>query len=214
MTFLHSTRSQHFTRMFPRCGIPEPFEGWGEYDAFVPLPARHRLDPRAHPDLVVRASAPVVRDGRAAQRRRRAGRARGDRARGLRLPDGGARAARRSTRASPRWSTPGRVLEENQWRAIRHGLSDELIDLGALALGAGGRAHPPADRGRRARGAGARARAVPAPIERMLDEGNAAQRIIRRLHEGATLEETFAEQVRETRESVQWAGEELEATHG
>ena len=53
-----------------------------------------------------------------------------------------------------------------------------------------------------------------APIERMLDEGNAAQRIIRRLHEGATLEETFAEQVRETRESVQWAGAELEARHG
>ena len=34
-TFLHSTRSQHFTRMFPRCGIPEPFAGWGDYDAFV-----------------------------------------------------------------------------------------------------------------------------------------------------------------------------------
>jgi hypothetical protein len=48
----------------------------------------------------------------------------------------------------------------------------------------------------------------------MLEEGNAAQRIIRRLHDGASLEETFAEQVRETRESVRWAAEELEATHG
>ncbi len=48
----------------------------------------------------------------------------------------------------------------------------------------------------------------------MLDEGNASQRIIHRLHEGASLEETFAEQVRETRESVAEAGEELEATHG
>ena len=48
----------------------------------------------------------------------------------------------------------------------------------------------------------------------MLDEGNAPSGSIRRLHEGATLEETFAEQVRETRESVRWAGEELEATHG
>ena len=34
-THLHSTRSQLFTRMFPRCGIPEPFDGWADYDRFV-----------------------------------------------------------------------------------------------------------------------------------------------------------------------------------
>ena len=34
-THLHSTRTQLFTRMFPRCGIPEPFDGWADYDAFV-----------------------------------------------------------------------------------------------------------------------------------------------------------------------------------
>ena len=34
-THLHSTRTQLFTRMFPRCGIPEPFDGWADYDRFV-----------------------------------------------------------------------------------------------------------------------------------------------------------------------------------
>ena len=29
-THLHSTRTQLFTRMFPRCGIPEPFDGWAD----------------------------------------------------------------------------------------------------------------------------------------------------------------------------------------
>ena len=34
-TGLHSTRSQVFTRMFPRCGIPDSFSGWDEWEAYV-----------------------------------------------------------------------------------------------------------------------------------------------------------------------------------
>jgi carboxylate-amine ligase len=34
-TGLHSVRSQIFTRTFPRCGIPEPFGNWGSYAEFV-----------------------------------------------------------------------------------------------------------------------------------------------------------------------------------
>lgn len=30
-TYLHSTRSQLFTKFFPRCNIPAPFRGWREY---------------------------------------------------------------------------------------------------------------------------------------------------------------------------------------
>ena len=49
-THLHSTRTQLFTRMFPRCGIPEPFDGWADYDRFVrwlSRPARSRSTPRS-----------------------------------------------------------------------------------------------------------------------------------------------------------------------
>ena len=125
-----------------------------------------------------------------------------------------ARALRGIDEGEPAELHAGRVLEENMWRAIRHGLSGELIDLG------GRRSVPAAERIRLLiDDAAPEVRALGlapylAPIDRMLDEGNAAQRIIRRLEDGATFEETFAEQVRETRESVQWAGDELEATHG
>lgn len=34
-TYLHSTRSQLFTKFFPRCGIPGPITGWQEYADFM-----------------------------------------------------------------------------------------------------------------------------------------------------------------------------------
>ena len=93
-THLHSTRTQLFTRMFPRCGIPEPFDGWADYDRFVRWLVETRLDQGAHRDLVVRAAAPVVRHGRAAQCRRARRRARVARRDGLRLRALGAAPAR------------------------------------------------------------------------------------------------------------------------
>jgi carboxylate-amine ligase len=213
MTYLHSTRSQHFTRMFPRCGIPEPFAGWADYDAFC----RFLLDTgsiREHTQIwwcvrphqsfgtVELRNADGIPDVREA----------------IALAAFGylmaARALRGIDEGEPVELHAGRVLEENMWRAIRHGLSGELIDLD------GRRSVPAAERIRLLiDDAAPEVRALGlapflAPIDRMLDEGNAAQRIIRRLQDGATFEETFAEQVRETRESVQWAGDELEATHG
>ena len=84
---------------------------------------------------------------------------------------------------------PHRLIEENTWRAIRYGLSGELIDL------------------ERGDVVPARAR-----LERLLEwigpvadelgttaylaipERNAAERQIARFEEGATLEEIYAEQ--------------------
>ncbi len=71
--------SQIFTRMFPRCGIPDAVQRLGRVRRLRPLPARDRLDPRAHRDLVDDAAAPVVRHGRDARaatrcRRRRVAR--------------------------------------------------------------------------------------------------------------------------------------------
>ena len=34
-TYLHSARTQVFTRMFPRCGIPDWFEGWDDWEQYV-----------------------------------------------------------------------------------------------------------------------------------------------------------------------------------
>src|ERR671922_3007905 len=34
-TYLHSARTQIFTRMFPRCGIPDAFGGWAEWEEYV-----------------------------------------------------------------------------------------------------------------------------------------------------------------------------------
>src|SRR5881397_4256111 len=34
---LHSARTEIFTRMFPRCGVPDPYRTWGEFEAYVRL---------------------------------------------------------------------------------------------------------------------------------------------------------------------------------
>src|SRR3954470_18638339 len=34
-TGLHSARTQIFTRMFPRCGIPDAYDGWDDFERYV-----------------------------------------------------------------------------------------------------------------------------------------------------------------------------------
>src|SRR6266513_3890771 len=34
-TYLHSARTQLFTRTFPRCGIPDPLASWDEWETYV-----------------------------------------------------------------------------------------------------------------------------------------------------------------------------------
>ncbi len=41
-TRLHSTRVQIFTKSFPRCGVPDAYAGWEDYAAFVELLERTR----------------------------------------------------------------------------------------------------------------------------------------------------------------------------
>ena len=101
-----------------------------------------------------------------------------------------ARIARAIDEGEPLPSWPHRLLEENLWRAIRHGLAGELIDL------------------ERGESIPARAR-----LEQLLEwvqpvaeelgaaqwlaipERNAAERQIARHEEGATMEEIFKEQI-------------------
>jgi glutamate---cysteine ligase / carboxylate-amine ligase len=201
-THLHSTRTQLFTRMFPRCGIPEPFDGWADYDRFVrwlvetdsikehteiwwcvrPHQSYGTVELRNADALAdVRESLAVMAYAYALSARR------------LRAIDEG----------EPLVELRGRHIEENMWRAIRWGMSGELIDY---------------ERGMQSVPAAQRVRAQLAdaapeiaalgletylePLHRMLETGNSAQRSIAALESGVPLEELFADQVRVTRESV------------
>ena len=95
-TYLHSARTQIFTRFFPRCGVPDAFASWREYEEYVRfLYATGSVD-RAHAALVERPAAPRLPDRRDPHLRRAARPRRGAVARRLR------RLARRSHRARPR----------------------------------------------------------------------------------------------------------------
>jgi carboxylate-amine ligase len=129
-THLHSTRTEIFTRMFPRCGIPDSFDGWDGYAGFV----RFLIDTRSireHTEIwwSVRPhqAFPTVEtricDGQP------------DFARSVALSGLmvalSADFARRYDAGEPLPEHPARDLEENLWRAIRWGMSGELIDLAA-----------------------------------------------------------------------------------
>ena len=129
-THLHSTRTEVFTRMFPRCGIPDSFDGWAGYAEFVRFLIQTRSI-REHTEIwwSVRPhqAYPTVEtricDGQP------------DFARSIALSGLmvalTADFARRYDAGEQLPDYPGRDLEENMWRAIRWGMSGELIDLRA-----------------------------------------------------------------------------------
>jgi len=187
---LHSARTEIFTRMFPRCGIPDPYgswQGWEDYVSFLyatrsitehtqiwwsirPHLAYPTIEIRicdGQPDLAEAQSLAALCYALAA------------------------RCARAHDERETLPSLPHRLLEENLWRATRYGLSGELLDF-------------------------ARGEPIPARrrLEQLLDwvspvadeigatpylqipEQNAAERQIQRLEEGASLREIYAEQVK------------------
>jgi glutamate---cysteine ligase / carboxylate-amine ligase len=191
-TGLHSARTQIFTRFFPRCGVPDTFSGWDEYEAYVRFLYETRsvdehtqlwwsIRPHlAFPTVEIRIcdAQPDAREAQAL-----VAVAAALTARVLRAHDEG----------EPLTLQPHRLLEENLWRAIRYGLSGELIDLGS------GDVLP------------ARARlerlfqwidpvAGELDVTRLLQVPAAgpAERQIARFEEGASLETIYAEQVGST----------------
>src|SRR6201987_2508154 len=187
---LHSARTQIFTRMFPRCGIPDALAGWDEWETYVRLlygtgsitehtqiwwSVRPHL---AFPTVEIRIcdAQPDLGESRSLAALAYALTARIARAR-----DGG----------EPLPDLPHRLVEENLWRAIRHWCSGELIDF------------------ERGESIPARAR-----LEQLLEwvrpvaeelgaaewlaipERNAAEGQIARDDEGASMREIFEEKVR------------------
>jgi carboxylate-amine ligase len=189
VTGLHSARTQIFTRFFPRCGVPDAFSSWGEYEDYVRfLYATGSIDEPTHlwwsvrphlafPTVEIRIcdAQPEVADAQALA------------AFAYALT---ARIARALDEGEPIPDQPHRLIEENLWRAIRHGLAGELIDL------ATGEVLPARDRLERLLDwvAPVAAELGAAPYL-ALPEQNAAERQYARLAEGATLEEVYAEQV-------------------
>jgi glutamate---cysteine ligase / carboxylate-amine ligase len=127
-TGLHSARTQIFTRFFPRCGIPDAYGSWETFASYVGfLYETGSVDEHtqlwwsvrphlAFPTVEIRIcdGQPSLADAQALA------------ALTVALV---ARIARAHDEGEPISQQPNRLLEENLWRAIRYGLSGELIDL-------------------------------------------------------------------------------------
>jgi glutamate---cysteine ligase / carboxylate-amine ligase len=128
VTGLHSVRTEIFTKMFPRCGVPDAYEGWGAYEEYVrflydtgsidehtqiwwsvrPHLAFPTVEVRicdAQPDLVQAQALAAL------------------------MYSLGVRFARALDDGEQLPNLPHRLIEENLWRAIRHGLGGGLIDF-------------------------------------------------------------------------------------
>jgi len=187
---LHSARTEIFTRPFPRCGIPDAYgtwRGWEEYVSFLYATGSVTEHTQIWWSVRPHLAYPTVE---------------------IRIADGqpdlaeahslaalayalAVRCARAYDEGEPIPVLPHRLLEENMWRAIRYGLSGELLDL-------------------------ERSEPIPARhrLEQLLEwvapvadeigaapflavpEQNAAERQIARYEDGADLREIYAEQVR------------------
>jgi carboxylate-amine ligase len=127
-TGLHSTRSQLFTRSFPRCGVPDAFRDWEEYERYVQLLfstesiVEHTqiwwsVRPHfAFPTVEIRIcdGQPTLPESQALA---------------AFMASLAARLLRALDEGEPLPDHPHRLIEENLWRAIRYGLSGGLIDL-------------------------------------------------------------------------------------
>jgi glutamate---cysteine ligase / carboxylate-amine ligase len=125
---LHSARTQIFTRMFPRCGVPDPYDGWDGFERYVRfLYVTKSIDEHtqlwwsvrphlAYPTVEIRIcdAQPDLPESQALA---------------ALIYTLTARLARAVDDGEPFELLPNRLIEENLWRAIRYGLSGELIDL-------------------------------------------------------------------------------------
>jgi carboxylate-amine ligase len=125
---LHSARTEIFTRMFPRCGVPDLFGSWQTYEEYLRfLYDTKSIDEHtqiwwsvrphlAYPTVEVRIcdAQPDLEDARSLA---------------ALVYALGARFARALDEGEPLPNHPHRLIEENLWRATRYGLTGGLIDL-------------------------------------------------------------------------------------
>src|SRR5579884_3420993 len=189
-TYLHSARTQIFTRMFPRCGIPDALSSWHEWETYVrflyetgSITEHTQLWWSVRPHLAF----PTV-EIRICDAQPDLGESRALAALCYALT---ARIARALDEGEPLPDVPHRLLEENLWRAIRHGLAGELIEFArGEAVPARARLEQLAEWVRPV------AEELGAAEWLAIPERNAAERQIARHEEGASAREIFEEQVR------------------
>jgi carboxylate-amine ligase len=192
-TGLHSVRSEIFTRTFPRCGIPEPFGSWPAYAEFVRLLDRTNSivestqlwwSVRPHHGFGTVEVRICDAQTNGPESFALAGLITAVVAQtALDLDEGMAAEPLRQ-----------RENEENLWRAIRHGMDGRMIDFAAAeeveARAALERLLAWVEPARAALG-----------IEIELPPLNGAQRSLRRLGEGQSIEEIYGAAVAETQRS-------------
>jgi carboxylate-amine ligase len=193
-TGLHSARTEIFTRMFPRCGVPDAFSDWAAYERYVrflyetgSITEHTQIWWSVRPHFAFPTVEIRICDGQP------------------QLPEAQslaallfavtARIARALDEGEPLPDYPGHLIEENFWRATRYGMSGELIDLGAF----------PSVRLRPARAALEELIEWTYPVAEELGAApylavpivNAAQRQIARVEAGETLDAIYADEVLE-----------------
>jgi carboxylate-amine ligase len=188
-TGLHSARTEIFTRMFPRCGIPDPYgswQGWEEYVAFLyrtgSVTEHTQIWWSVRPHLAYPTIEIRICDGQPelAEAQSLAALCYALAVRCARAYDEG---------ESPP-SLPHRLLEENLWRAIRWGLSGELLDLEqSVPIPARERIAQLIEWVEPVAGEIGAAPFLAVP------DANAAERQIARFEEGRTLQEIYATEV-------------------
>ncbi len=193
-TGLHSVRTEIFTRVFPRCGIPSPFVTWAEYADYVQT--LERMNSIVESTQLWWSVRPHHRFGTVEVRICDA-QTRGDESTGLLALIAACAAQTAIDYDRHGYDGAGgplrdREIEENLWRAIRYGMDAKMIDY--------------------RRGTEVEARRMleetvewTAParerlgVEVTLPEANGAQRDRRRLQDGQSIEQIYKEGVAETK---------------
>jgi carboxylate-amine ligase len=190
---LHSARSQIFTKSFPRCGVPDAFGSWEAFASYIDFLVRTRSiveytqvwwSVRPHFSFGTVEARICDAQMTAAE----------SEALAALIVACVAQAARDVDDGVPFTDLPRRLIEENFWRAIRHGLDGDLLDLDR------GEAYPAAE-------ALDRLLAWSAPvrgelgIDVALPSLNGAQRQRRMTDTGMSLPEAYAAIVAETRDT-------------
>jgi carboxylate-amine ligase len=192
-TGLHSARTQSFTRNFPRCGVPDPFGSWREYRAYIEFLERtgsiHEFTQvwwSIRPHIGFGTVEVRMCDAQMTA-------AESDALAAL-IVACVAQAGRDVDDGRPFEDPPGRLVEENTWRAIRGGLDGRLIDLD------GGDEYDAAHAAERLLEWSAPVRSE-LGIEATFPSLNGAQRQRRLIDQGTPIDEVYGETVRQTRES-------------
>jgi glutamate---cysteine ligase / carboxylate-amine ligase len=193
---LHSARTEIFTRMFPRCGVPDAYGDWATFEDYVrtlyatgSITEHTQMWWSVRPHLAFPTVEIRICDGQP-----ETGEAIALAALMYALT---ARIARALDEGEPLFEPTPRMIEENLWRAIRYGLSGRLIDLRTNDV-------------RSARAAIEDLIEWTAPVADELGvtpyltvpAANAAERQIARRAEGASFAEVYAEQLVRTKEPV------------